>query len=72
MKTDLGIDADCKESLDAMKAHQRALQTVIDLEGSLEQRRKAWVDGACVELDLGAARTEILAKLAVWIADGST
>lgn len=70
LKTDLSEDTDCRQALDAVKAHQRALQSVIDLEGSLERRRQAWVDGACVELDLDAARTEILAKLSAWAAAG--
>jgi hypothetical protein len=71
LRADPSDDANCKESLDAIKAHQRALQTVIDLEGSLEKRRQAWVDGTCTELDLGAAREEIRAKLAVWASEGS-
>jgi len=71
LKADLTDDADCKEALTAMKAHQRILQTVIDAEGSLDKRRQAWVDGVCTELDLGAARSEILARLAAWGSEGS-
>jgi hypothetical protein len=71
LRADLNDDADCKQSLDAIKAHQRVLQYVLDLEGGLEKRKKAWIDGSCTELDLGAARDEIRARLAVWRADGS-
>ena len=41
------------------------LQTIIEIEASLGIRSRA-SDGAGGELDLGAARAEILARLAVW------
>jgi hypothetical protein len=63
-----GEDDDCRTQVDAVKDYHRALQTVLDLEASLGKRRKAWVDGTCVELDLAAARDEIRKRLAGWLA----
>lgn len=61
-----GGDAGCKDTLDAVKAHQRALQTVLELEAGLVKKSKSWTDGGGGELDLAAARAEILARLAAW------
>lgn len=62
-----GGDADCKGGQDAVKAHHRALQTVLDLEASLEKRKQPRSVGASGELDLDAARAEVLARLSVWL-----
>lgn len=69
LKTGGGEDDRCKETVEAVKAHHRALQTVLDLEASLVKRSRCWTDGGGGDLDLGAARAEILARLAAW-ADG--
>lgn len=58
-------DEDCKLS-EALKAHRRALQTVLEAEVNLAKRSKA--DGTGLMLDLNSARAEILARLAVWVA----
>lgn len=62
-------DADCKRTTKAVEDHQRALQTILQIEASLGIRSRAF-DGAGSELDLDAARAEILARLAVWPAEG--
>ena len=59
-------DEGCKVSADALKAHRRALEKVLEAEASLVKRSKA--DGLGVTLDLDTARAEILARLAVWVA----
>jgi hypothetical protein len=64
-----GGDAGCKEAVEAAKACHKALQTVLDLEASLVTRRRAWTD-AGGELDLAAAREEVLARLAAWDGEG--
>lgn len=69
LKGGAGGDAGCKETVVALKDHHKALQTVLDLEASLVKRSRCWTDGGGRELDLAAARAEILARLAVW-ADG--
>jgi hypothetical protein len=61
-----GGDAACKDAVEAVKNHQKALQTVLDLEASLVKKHKPWTDGSGGELDLAAARAEILARLAAW------
>ena len=55
-----GGDAGCKD------AHQRALQTVHEIEAGLVKKNRSWTDGGGGELDLAAARAEILARLAAW------
>jgi hypothetical protein len=65
LKAGTGEDANCEQAADALKAHQRILQTVLDAEASLVKRSKAGAGGASVELDLDAARAEIVARLAV-------
>jgi hypothetical protein len=57
-------DGDCRQSEEALKAHHRALRTVLEAEASLVKRSKA--DGSGVKLDLDTARAEIVARLAVW------
>ena len=59
----------CKEPAAVVQDHHRALQRVLDLEANLGKQRRAWLDGGAVELDLAAARAEVLARLAVWLAD---
>ena len=59
-------DESCKVSEDALKAHRRALERVLEAEASLVKRSKA--DGSGATLDLDKARAEILARLAVWVA----
>ena len=62
-------DAD-REAAAALTTQIRALQSVIELEVSLDKQTRALAGGAAVELDLVAARAEILARLAVWLAAG--
>lgn len=52
---------------DLLRSHQKSLQSVLELEASLGQRRTSTGGGA--ELDLDAARAEIVARLARWTAD---
>ena len=54
-------------ALDAARDQRKALQAVLDIEASLGIRSRAWAGGAG-ELDLDAARAEIVARLAVWAA----
>ncbi len=70
LKTSAGEDAGCKETVEALKAHQRALQTVLDLEAALVKRSRNWSDGGGSGLDLAAARAEIHERLALWTRDG--
>ena len=60
-----GDKSDCDAAAKAVTDHHRALQTILQIEASLGIRSRA-SDGAGGELDLGAARAEILARLAVW------
>ena len=53
--------------VEAAKEHRKALQTVLDIEASLGKRSRAWIEGTSLELDLLAARAEIVARLAVWL-----
>ncbi len=59
-------DVDCVKDVDALRAHHKALQTVLELEAGLVKRSRAGANGAGGELDLDGARAEILARLAVW------
>lgn len=63
-----GTSDDVKGAADAVAAHRKALQTVLDIEASLAKRTKASDGGSGVELDLDAARAEIVERLAVWAA----
>jgi hypothetical protein len=69
LKTAAGEDPGCKETLAAVKDHQRALQSVLDLEANLVKRSGRWSGGG-PELDLAGARDEILARLALWTREG--
>ncbi len=62
-------DFDCKKLENDLASHRKLMQSVFDLEASLGKCRQRG-DGESVELDLGAARTEILARLAHWAAGG--
>lgn len=67
LKAEIGDDADCKETMESFKDHQRQLQTVLDHEAKIGRRSREWAGGAG-ELDLDAARAEIVARLSVWAA----
>jgi hypothetical protein len=67
LRSEIGLDADCKEAMVAFKDHQRALQTVLDSEAKIGRRSKEWAGGSR-ELDLDAARAEIAARLSIWAA----
>lgn len=69
LKTRHGDDAECKKIGDSLREHRRLMQSVFELEASLGKCRQLG-EGASGELDLGAARTEILARLATWSAGG--
>jgi hypothetical protein len=62
-----GTADDCKSLGGDVKAHERALQSVLEIEASLGKRRKAW---GGFELDLDAARAEIARRLAVRVTEG--
>lgn len=66
IRADVGEDAGCREVLDAVKAHQKALQTVLEIEASLVKRTRSSGDAGGGELDLAAARAEVAARLARW------
>jgi len=68
LKQRLGEDPECKELMASLQAHYRSLQTVLDNEARIGKRTTARLDGAGVELDFAAARAEILARLAGWVA----
>lgn len=70
LKSHVGEDPDCGEAVKALQSHQKALQTVLDIEERLGKRTNAGGAGGSVELDLGAAREEILARLARWSSGG--
>jgi hypothetical protein len=59
-------DVDCKGGQEAIKAHQKALQTVLDIEASLGKSVQSRGAGTSTELDLDAARAEVLARLSLW------
>ena len=62
-------DDPCKAAVEAVKTHHRALQTVLELEASLVKRKRSWTDGGGGDLDLAAARAEILERLARWTSE---
>ncbi len=64
LKAETGGDAACKEAAKALEAHWKSLQTVLDTEARLVKRTDATAGRAGFELDLDAARAEILARLA--------
>jgi len=68
LKQQLGQDPECKNLMTSLQSHYRALQTVLDIEARLGKRTTATLDGLGVALDLVAARAEILARLASWVA----
>lgn len=67
LKAGIGGDADCKETMAAVRDHQRSLQTVLHHEAKIGRRNREWAGGAR-GLDLDAARAEIVARLSVWAA----
>jgi hypothetical protein len=60
-----GGSGDPKERDALVRAHHAALQRVLDIEAGLGKRTQA---GGGAELDLDAARAEIRARLAQWLA----
>jgi hypothetical protein len=64
------IDPDSKKAADAVDQHRKALLTIIEIEDRLGRQQRDRAGGAGAELDLDAARGEILARLARWAADG--
>lgn len=67
LKAEIGEDADCKKTMEAVRHHQKHLQTVLDHEAKIGRRSREWAGGSGV-LDLDAARAEIVARLSVWAA----
>ncbi len=67
LKAEIGKDADCKKTGDAIEGYRKCLQTVLDNEAKIGRRSREWAGGAG-ELDLDAARAEIVARLSVWAA----
>src|SRR5690606_4317450 len=61
-----GEKAEGKGLAGVLTGHWQALQTVLDLEAKLGKRNGTDAGGRAVELDLGEARAEILARLARW------
>ena len=67
LKAKVGEDPDCKSTMEAFRVHQRHLQSVLDNEAKIGRRSREWAGGTG-ELDLDAARAEIVARLSVWTA----
>lgn len=68
-KGGIGDSTDATKEMDAaVRAHQKVLLTVLEIEAGLVKRSRAWA-GPGGELDLDAARAEILARLALWPAE---
>ena len=67
LKAGIGGDADCKKLMVSVEVYQKHLQTVLDHEAKIGRRSREWA-GAAGELDLDAARAEIVARLSVWAA----
>lgn len=67
-----GGDPEAKEVAAALAGQRKALQAVLELEASLVKRSGSRTDGEGRELDLDAARAEILERLAVWSAERGT
>ena len=61
-------DAGCQRSVEAVRAHFKALQAVLDLEENLATHRSVETEGGVRELDLDAARAEVSSRLSVWLA----
>jgi hypothetical protein len=71
LKAGTGRDDACKAAEDAVREHRRVLTTVLEIEAKLGIRSKEWaVAGGTGELDLDAARAEIVARLAVRASEG--
>jgi len=66
----LKAGGDVGEPEATLKACNRALQAALGIEAGLVKRSTAAAGGMGVELDLDAARDEVLARLAVWAARG--
>lgn len=66
LKAGHGSKEDWKDCDEALKALQRTQQSLIEAEARLVKRTDARGAGAGVELDLDAARAEVVARLAVW------
>jgi hypothetical protein len=62
-----GTDGGCKDLGDDVKEHAKTLGTVLDIEARLGKR---YLKAVGVELDLEAARAELAARVAVWLARG--
>jgi hypothetical protein len=68
LKAGAGGDAGGTGAEEALRSYHGALQTVLEAEASLVKPSRAGAEGAGGELDLDAARAEILARLAVRVA----
>jgi hypothetical protein len=64
-----GTEDDLMEIVDAVRSHRRSLRAVLGIEAGLGKRTEANDEGTGAELDLDAARAEVLARLAVWAAE---
>jgi hypothetical protein len=63
-------DEDCKQVVENVRAHHKALQTILDIEGSLAKYQRNGAGAGLSELDLASAREEIASRLSVWTAGG--
>jgi len=61
----LDTDFDLKTHHSILQSYQKALQTLIAIESDIEKRRNEERGGGSSELDLDAARREILGRIAV-------
>lgn len=71
LKSNAREHAISRHSVDAIQAHFKALQTVIDLEDSLARQASNGREGSIEELDLNSARAEIASRLSVWATSGT-
>ena len=70
LKAGAGGDAGGKGAGEALLSYSRVLRSVLEAEAGLVKPSRAGAGGAGGELDLMAARAEILARLAVRVASG--
>jgi hypothetical protein len=68
LKTEAGGSAGAQCRRELILRHQAVLQSVLDLEAGLGTRVGRSGEASGGELDLDAARTEIRARLALWLA----
>ena len=67
LKAEIGADADCKTTMEASRRISGICRPFSTNEAKIGRRSREWAGGTG-ELDLDAARAEIVARLSVWTA----